>query len=214
MPQIYQRRSAHSDPAFRADRIGRLERQLASIAAVVQEKAGGHATAASSPSVNLSTTAENVVENHPMEGPATTPPAHLRFLFDNSLIAPSNRLGDTSTITERPPCSQKYLDHARARLQILMPPKEDVRATANYGTAWMLLHQSLFASALQFGSSRAMIDRYDDQLLPNAQPVDIASFLLAFAITVRQVPAEQQMLTLGGMYSFSLINDDVTMLMS
>lgn len=136
-----------------------------------------------------------------MEGPATTPPTHLKFLFDNSLIAPSNQRGEIEQ-PSRPPCSQKHLEQARAKLQILMPAKSDVHAVASYGTAWMLLHQSLFASALQFGSREAMIEKYDDQLSPAAPIVDIASFLLAFAITVRQVPPDEQRLTLKGTHAW------------
>lgn len=79
-----------------------------------------------------------------------------------------------------------------------MPAKGDVVAAVDYGTAWMRLHQNLFTSALPFSSSEAMVDRYDDQLRPDAQLVDIACFLLVFAVTVRQVPPEDQRLSLKG----------------
>lgn len=164
--------------------------------AAVQEKGNGRSGSLAS-STDLSPAIEDVVESHPLEGPATTPPTHLKFLFDNSLIAPSNQGGEIEQVS-RPPCSQKYLEQARAKLQSLMPSKQDVQNTAGYGTAWMLLHQSLFTSELQFGSKDALIDQYDDQNSPNARPVDIASFLLVFAITVRQVPADEENMTLRG----------------
>lgn len=198
VPQVYQRRS-HASESSRVDRIGRLEKQIASIAAAVQKNGHPGPGSPPSPSTDLSTAGDDVVEDNAMEGPATTPPAHLRFLFDNSLIAPNGQRDDPHQAT-RPPCSQKYLEQARAKLQRLLPAKDDVVAAASYGTAWMRLHQSLFTSVLPFGSSEAMINKYDDQLSPDAPLVDLASFLLVFAVTVRQVPPQDQRLNLRGMH--------------
>lgn len=198
MPQVYKKRTSALDSLL-SGRIGRLERQIASIAAAaVQETGYGHSGSAKSTSTEEpSPRLDVVVESSPLEGPASTPPTHLRFLFDNSLISSSDQVGDVEQ-TSRLPCSPTYLEQTRAKLQTLMPTKGDVRLAADYGTAWMLLHQDLFSSALPFGSREALIDQYDDQMSPDADVLGIASFLLVFSHTIRQMPTNGQGMTLKG----------------
>ena len=128
------------------------------------------------------------------EGPAAFP-EHLRLLFDNALIGPDER--STSRVDEETPaqiCSARYMDAARVKLQQLMPSRDDVATVSSYAVPWMSLYYELFPSTSTTPNRDEMVDKHEHMLKSNADPVQIASFLMTFAITARQVPKGNEFL--------------------
>ncbi|KAF2216615.1 hypothetical protein CERZMDRAFT_93908 [Cercospora zeae-maydis SCOH1-5] len=174
------------------DRIARLEAQLANITATVQSKSRTSPTRAVGAA--RETTApvfyeheSDTEEQHMQVG--SQPPEHLRILFDNALIGPDERAPDfDNRPAERPSCSPRYLDQARAKLQTLVPARDDVIAVSSYAVTWMSLYFELFPATSATPTREEMMNQYEEMLRPDASPVTIASFLLSFAMTARQIP--------------------------
>lgn len=133
LPQIYQPRSGTRDRSTSAtsrDRIGRLEQQLARIAATVQDSNGSQYHTLIPPTYDHPTNEGDSPEEEddttfdPSEGPAATPPAHLRFLFNKALIGPDERdEGGDNLHLDKARCSKRYLDQARTKFQRLIPSR-------------------------------------------------------------------------------------------
>lgn len=131
------------------------------------------------------------------EAPAAFP-EHLRLLFDNSLIGPDERTVDrVHDPTQGQICSSGYLDAARVKLQQLMPSRDDVAAVSSYAVSWMSLYYELFPSTSTTPNRDEMVDKHEHMLQSDADPVQIASFLMTFAITARQVPQSGDALLKG-----------------
>jgi hypothetical protein len=203
VPQIYQKRSIATDRVTSRDRISRLEQQIANIAAAVQDKQPGSGSLPSTSPNNggndhaMDTTQDEDGHDPSLEGPATDPPSHLKFLFENPLIGPSQR-SSRNKGTPKPPCSPQYLDSARARLQLLLPTRRDVEAIRPLAAEWMRLYTGLFPALLKVGSPQQMVDMLQEISGPSADPIRIAMFLMAFTMTARQLPSDQQILSFRG----------------
>lgn len=112
------------------DRINRLEAQIASLTASVGDN--DHPTRRRSSATHheedfseIESSGEDEEEEarFPTQGPAATPPHHLKFLFDNALIDPTERSEEAGIYLSNAKVSKRYLDHARAKLQRLMPSR-------------------------------------------------------------------------------------------
>ncbi|SMY21860.1 unnamed protein product [Zymoseptoria tritici ST99CH_1A5] len=204
VPQIYQKRSTATDRVTSRDRINRLEQQIANIAAAVQDKGSLPSTSPVDRDHAVDDTMPDEEGHDPsLDGPATDPPSHLKFLFENPLIGPSQRLARHKEPAQ-PPCSPQYLESARARLQRLLPTRQDVEAIVPHAAKWMELYTGLFPVLLRVGSPQQMVDMHQDMISPLADPTRIAMFLMAFTMTVRQIPPGRQITSIKDTRAFSM----------
>ncbi|KXT04575.1 hypothetical protein AC578_8702 [Pseudocercospora eumusae] len=197
VPQVYARRSVDSNRVSSKDRISRLEAQIANIAASVQHKPR-HATSISpeqlGPGEGDSPASPLDSELDTVNGPTTTGPSHLKFLFDNTLIGPDQRYAEGSQ--ERRPCSKRYADQSRAKLQHYLPTRDDVAAISSYAPPWMSLYYQLFPTTSTQGSRDQLVTKHESMFREDVDPVVLAQYLLSFAITARQVPERSIVLSL------------------
>jgi hypothetical protein len=211
VPQIYQKRAPATDRVTSRDRISRLEQQIANIAAAVHDKGsvGGSSLPSVSPYNNVNDVdamPEGEEGNDPsIEGPANDAPSHLKFLFESSLIGPSQRFARSSKGPPEPPCSPQYLASTRARLQRLIPSKADVEAVVPFAAKWMELYTGLFPALLNVFDLQLMVDMHEHISGPAADPNRIAMFLMLFAMTARQLPLGQDVLSFKGMFCHAWI---------
>lgn len=203
VPQLYTRRVANTSKVSSKDRIARLEAQLANITATTHGANDATfaqydpARGSSAPVFDDQGSDTDDPTIH--EGPAALP-EHLRFLFDNALIGPDERIQHREDDEEArgQVCSSRYADAARARLQRLMPSRDDVAAVSSYAITWMSFYYELFPSPSVTPQRGHMTDKYSHMLEPDADIVHIASFLLTFALTARQLPQGGNGLILNG----------------
>ncbi|GIZ46292.1 hypothetical protein CKM354_000942200 [Cercospora kikuchii] len=202
VPQLYTRRNTTTNKVSSKDRIARLEAQLANITATVQSRSQtspGRATSAASETTGPVFDEHESDTDERLMQVGSQPPEHLRILFDNALIGPDERGPDFgSRSRERPPCSTRYLDQARAKLQTLVPARDDVIAVSSYAVPWMSLYFELFPATSATPNRDEMVNQHEHMLKPDADPVKIASFLLSFAMTARQIPADEHATVLPG----------------
>lgn len=64
------------------------------------------------------------------------PPAHLQQLFDNELLDTQGSTITSPQSSNSDKAASALLSRARARLQALVPPKEDVQAVAPLTQTW------------------------------------------------------------------------------
>lgn len=199
------------------DRINQLENSLSSLWSVVRDLKTelGHShdenlqgDLPNSGDTNLADTDSEVSDVSPMAAPT-----HLQQLFNNEFLGTSK---DNDYMSHMSPNSGSEKTHsgltsrARARLQSLMPPKEDVRAISTLSLAWMSLYNSLFPTASMFTSADEMVSSYDALQLPTANPASVAMLLLSVAITVVQKPPESTVSQLTGIKDTSLYVNHVS----
>ncbi|EME47654.1 hypothetical protein DOTSEDRAFT_21418 [Dothistroma septosporum NZE10] len=214
VPQIYQRRAVKVDKLSSRDRIHRLEQQIANLTAVAQGHVHPDLSSPSPPEEHASGSEspddDDDDDYDHVHVPASTPPTHLKFLFDNALIGPSRHNDEFAHDLNRARCSPRYLNHAKAKLSRLVPNKDDVLVVSNYAEPWMRLYKALFPSDSNIGTKDHFMSRYDTALTEGYHPVHLARFLLVFAITARQVPLHEQSLKLPGWKDVTAYVHDVS----
>ncbi|QIW96611.1 hypothetical protein AMS68_002129 [Peltaster fructicola] len=161
-PQLYRDKSK---PTTRRttdsyDRIARLEQQVARLVDGTSEPVG----------------TDDVFP----ESSLASPPTHLRLLFENASTDGSLLLKQQAT------AHNPRFANIRARLQRLVPAREDVHIIARSAEPWLQVYHKLFPTASPILSSTDLIDKYEKVMSDDAHPLALAAFLVAMAMTVVQ----------------------------
>ncbi|KAF2768662.1 hypothetical protein EJ03DRAFT_116331 [Teratosphaeria nubilosa] len=114
------------------------------------------------------------------------PPTHLQRLFDNGK---PQEYPSPSTVQSPAHAMEHRMSYARAELQRLIPCREDLQAIAKHATGWLSIYHELFPSTLFLKNEQELLDQYARVQDARAPIIQIAAFLLAIVITVRQMPA-------------------------
>ncbi|KAK4539351.1 hypothetical protein LTR36_011008 [Oleoguttula mirabilis] len=188
MPQLQRSPAATRIPA--RDRIGHLERTVASLVTLVRTKSHAPPPSGTRPSGNGGGGAFSNDLGDELERPEvdeTTPPSHLRLLFDDFKAGPQDHEdidGDRRSMR----LVKSSIDMARVQLQPLLPSREDVLQIAKYASDWMTLYHTLFPAFFAFHTGDGLIVHYDRMHNDDVDPVTLAVYLLSLAITAQQVP--------------------------
>ena len=180
------------------DRISHLEREMASLSALVKDRQEG----ISSKSDEASNVPEAVYDDVENEGDHASigddqPPSHLRLLFYNIAID-TNSQERKNLDQPFSNLSKGFMHAARAKLQPLLPSEEDVLRIAPFASDWLALYHSLFPSFFGLRSGNQLIINYERMHEPQVHPVAVAMYLLSVAITAQQINSESSRPSFNG----------------
>jgi hypothetical protein len=117
-------------------------------------------------------------------------PAYLRSLFQNSWLSlGSNQENERiqNPLRGRAPVQ---LDIARRALHKLIPSKNEVRIITGSSAEWLNVVHTLLPHPFVANSGQEILESYDYVCHPEVDTIDLASWLITFAITAQQAPQE------------------------
>ncbi|KAH8658869.1 putative C6 finger domain protein [Tricladium varicosporioides] len=117
-------------------------------------------------------------------------PSHLRSLFQNDWLSADMHRSNEELLDRKAKAITNILDSARNALQRVIPPKEEIANIANSAFRWLIMLDGLFPQSLAVRSRQQMLESYDAMHELDVDPVSLASWLLAVAITAQQVPQD------------------------
>jgi hypothetical protein len=170
---------------------------MASLAALVRDK-----QAAPSPGLDPTSVAARPLDDSeddvdPTDIPDTDPPSHLRLLFDDFAVSFEEDKADERNRSANG-LYLRSIESARAKLQPLIPSKEEVTRLAGFASDWMTLYYALFPAFFAFRTGEQLTSNHERMHDHGQHPVMLAMYLLSLAITAQQVPADSVPLTLYG----------------
>lgn len=120
-------------------------------------------------------------------------PTLLSALFQNEWLSVDLQRRNEQLQDRKARTSAHLLDTAKQALQKLIPSKEDVESIAinGYASRWLVLVHTLFPQPFMVKTHQEMVSSYDDMQAPKVEPMALASWLLAVALTAVQVPQEK-----------------------
>lgn len=163
---------------------------MASLAALVRERQSGSSSGPSTgEEINEgSVTYDDLAgELERIEVENTSPPSHVRLLFDKFAVEDD---GDSEGDRQSRRLYTSFMRLARSKLQPLIPSREQVSLVAQYASHWMPLYHSLFPPVFAFRTGEQLVVNYDRMRSQDVHPVPLAMFLLSVAITAQQMPSE------------------------
>ena len=118
------------------------------------------------------------------------PPNHLYSLFENDVLR-TNAQANTKVKQEQSSRSViASLNTARAELQRFIPPRSDIQMKSGHLMRWQrLLHEIMPMASLQ-ASAEELSSSYDDMIQPDADTMNLATWLLGIAVVSQQVPPD------------------------
>ncbi|KAH8652236.1 hypothetical protein BX600DRAFT_472166 [Xylariales sp. PMI_506] len=190
------------------DRLGVLEQQMASLAALVRDRSGreglqvSSSTSSEDPHQQTPPSLRHVVVQGGMEnigneldgrgdiGDTNNPPSHLRFLFDDFDLLQLGDADNGAGVQRSIRTSDDYTRIARVNLQALLPSRDEIQSIAGFASDWMVLYHSLFPAYFTFRSGEQLVSSYDRMRHPEAHPVVLSMYLVSVAITTQQLGPE------------------------
>ncbi|KPM43734.1 hypothetical protein AK830_g2774 [Neonectria ditissima] len=194
--QVFASPSTSVRRAGTRDRVSRLEQQVARLTkAVYDRETTLEAQGTASPNGRLrddvvSSDAGTDTESQVSDVPMMEPPSYLNSLFNNNLISSDNQSSDNIQELRARKALAHLADTARAALQPLIPSKEDVAVFAGHASGWQLLLHFVVPVASMSKPGHELLAQYEDMRQPTVDPLSLASWLIAIAITVEQMPRE------------------------
>ena len=207
VPQINRAPTSSVSRLTARDRIGNLEREIASLSALVREQRTTRPDViedqlhSDSPSEHGS---ERVGDIQDVE--AASPPSHLRLIFGGLIVGADAGL-DTDVKQRLDALLTRFNQEAKRELQQLIPSREEINHIADYAPGWMSMYYALFPACSDIRTRDQLMAAYNEMHDPQVRPVTLASFLLSTAITAQQVPYN---LSIRGRKSCGKFVDDVS----
>ena len=169
------------------DRLGHLERELSSLTALLRERQDGlspnarHVTGVARSSDDEARDDSNL--GHVDD---SRPPYHLRLLFEDfGMYSADGENGDTKAPTNRN--FKHFVSAARARMQRLLPSREEIEQLVAFAPDWMALYHTLFPAFFTLRAGQHLVADYDRMNGPEVDLIPLTMYLLSVAITVQQM---------------------------
>nr|POF04439.1 dehydrocurvularin biosynthesis regulator [Quercus suber] len=193
IPQHQQTKPFGKGQSSAHERINDLEQKVVSLASLVQDKPRLEASRSAYFDVTKDRN-ESIVnleaEVAPPEPDDCNLPSHLRLLFDNFSSVHevhAGRAGDR----EPNQAAEGIKRSARAKLQPLLPSHADIAQIATFASVWMDLYYDLFPAISAVCTGDQLSLNHERMCRFDAEPAELAMYLLSVAITAQQVPHEQ-----------------------
>ncbi|EXJ90331.1 hypothetical protein A1O1_03430 [Capronia coronata CBS 617.96] len=122
---------------------------------------------------------------------AAEQPAHLRSLFHNEWLSLDTPDKDDPLTNSKAKASVHLLDIARQALRKLIPSLDEIAKHANSGSGWLVLVQALLPMPFAVKSYQEILEHHHIMQQPDVDPIDLASWLLDFAVISLQSGQEQ-----------------------
>lgn len=193
--QTYSSRRPRSPRLASRHRISQLESQVSSLSKAVRNIESKLGYQPSQISTGTPVQSAPTLGSDDSDGDSTNSdvlsehaPSHLRSLFQNDwLSVDAPQQGEQTQ--ERKGKVSSHLEHiARQALQELIPSKDEVSDIAKYASTWIVLLHSLLPQPYSVHSEQDILEAYDDMRKPDVDPMILASWLLAIALTGQQIP--------------------------
>ncbi|CVL08485.1 related to C6 finger domain protein [Fusarium mangiferae] len=117
--------------------------------------------------------------------------SQLHSLFHNDILSFDISQKHEHILERRTRASASLRERARPALQRLIPSKEETANMLVITFDWLQMLASLLPQPSSPESHHALLARYDEMCQPDVDAVDLASWLLAVAITAQQIPQER-----------------------
>ncbi|KAH6681823.1 putative Zn(II)2Cys6 transcription factor [Halenospora varia] len=174
-------------------RISQLESKVASLSKVVRDielKLGYQPTEIPDPTPEPTPGSNDSDDGRSVSDVLGPEPSHLRSLFQNDWLSADMHRLDEELPDRKAKAITNILDSARNAFQRVIPPKDEIADIANSAFSWLIMLDGLFPQSLAVGSRQEILESYDAMHEPDVDPVSLASWLLAVAITAQQVPQD------------------------
>lgn len=152
MLQTQAGRSSDTPNVTSRDRIRQLEFSVGKLWSVLRDVKTelGHTNDQSVPeSLPYEDEQNGLSDSDASEMSPINPPAHLQQLFDNELVDTQGGSITSPESSNSDKAASALLSRARARLQALVPPKEDVQAVAPLTQTWFVKQCGLLIWVIQ-----------------------------------------------------------------
>lgn len=127
-------------------------------------------------------------DNDSISDTLASEPSHLRSLFQNEWLSADVHPHDEHSQERKAKATGHILVVAKQALRKLIPSKASVSEIPESAFKWLIFLDSLFPDKLAGRSRSEILESYDDMRKEDVDPVSLALWLLAVAITAQQVP--------------------------
>ncbi|OAP55553.1 hypothetical protein AYL99_10526 [Fonsecaea erecta] len=196
--QVFTLRPVHEQRIPSRHRIALLESEVTSLRKAVREiqsKLGYQVADLAGPaSIQPASSPGDDVSDDESNGSdvfATEHPLHLRSLFQNDWLSGDFGRQDQQLQERKAKASAHLLDLARQTLQQLIPQRDDVVEMARTASKWINLVHAILPQPFAVKSQRELLDSYETMCAPDADTMNLASWLLDLAVTAQQEPQDQ-----------------------
>lgn len=117
-------------------------------------------------------------------------PSHMDPLFQNELITTDARRTAQMQHIQQGHTMTQRLESARRALQPLIPTQEQLTLLSSHVSSWLTLLQELSPITSLSASKEGIISSYPSMKEPDVDPLKLACWLLALAITAQQLNPE------------------------